>query len=156
MLAPSALLREAVDDVDWAAAGGRVRVRLTRDPPSATVSAASAVGALDVALPPSALAAFDMPFVEVEAAYRYRHVKAACGGASSHRGAGGGHHHRSGDGAPPPPLVSSKLAIDGVGVLRVVHMVPVEGGGGERGGGGATAVIQFVVLPEADLADDSD
>ena len=133
-------------------------MRLTRDPPSATVSSSSAVGALDVALPPSALAAFDMPFVEVEAAYRYRHVKAACGGAS-HRGAGGGHHHpRGGDGAPPPPPppVTSKLAIDGAGVLRVVHIVPVEGGGGGERGGGATAVIQFVVLPEADLADDSD
>jgi hypothetical protein len=146
LLAPHALLREAVDDLEWAAgvAGGTARLALDRDPPGARLLAAGAGGTVEVALPTDRLDAFDMPFPTARHAYRHRHLRAAFGAPPAPRGA-------SGD-LPPPPI-ASKLAVDGTGVLRVTHMVPLEAGAAP---GGPAAVIQFAMLPEVDVGGDGE
>lgn len=86
LLAPHALLREAVDDLEWAAgvAGGTARLALDRDPPGARLLAAGAGGTVEVALPTDRLDAFEMPFPTARHAYRHRHLRAAFGAPPPH------------------------------------------------------------------------
>ena len=173
LVAPAALLREAVEDLEWGAAAGSGVARLTlaqgssggegghgtTHPPGprATLSAGPGPSGefVSVDLPIPSCEAFELTggSAPVSFPYRYRLLRAALG-AGAGKGALGG---LGGEATSAGGGVTTRLAIDGRGVLKVTHLVPVEGSGqgaagGAGGGGGAgraaaTAVVQFVVLP---------
>lgn len=108
-----ALLKEAIDDLEWLQ--GCVRVRVTPTPFAVTLSAYGPVGELDIRLPRSALQSTVGTGQPIGHAYAFKYLKAALTGLGALKG-----------GAQE---VSCRVTIDANGMLKVVHMMGAAGGG---------------------------
>jgi cell cycle checkpoint protein len=148
------LLKEAVDDLEWAAAGGHQSARgnvhlLIRSHPRAVTMRASGAGALEVDFPlgdgddPHGFACVGR---EVKCYYKHKHLRAAFSNIPA--------------AAKDGSNVSTKVMIDSQGLMKVMHMITVHaaGDGMQRvPTQGATqgmlerkCVVQFTLLPEED------
>ncbi|WIA42473.1 hypothetical protein OEZ86_008467 [Tetradesmus obliquus] len=130
-LLKGALLKEAVDDLEWP--GGSVAIRLSRDPPALSMAAAG-TGALEVHLSAADLSGFQVAEPQVQQRYRYKNLKASMCHIPDGKEVGG--------------PVSTKVSIDANGLLKVTHMVPLAGGRAP-GGGSATGQQQASMQPSA-------
>ncbi|KAF6260189.1 hypothetical protein COO60DRAFT_1700427 [Scenedesmus sp. NREL 46B-D3] len=120
-----ALLKEAVEDLEWP--GGCVAVRLARDPARISM-AARGTGSLEIHLNAADLSGFQVADSEVQQRYRYKNLKAAMCHIPDGRDVGG--------------AVSTKVSIDANGLLKVTHMVPLAGGKGPGGSAGPQPSLQ--------------
>ncbi|KAK9785180.1 hypothetical protein WJX73_005914 [Symbiochloris irregularis] len=122
-LAPGAMLREAIEDLEWAACSGAqtqgsVTVHLKRSPPSITLSASDAAE-LSIKLPVGDLAGFMCTEAEVYHKYKYKLMRAAFSNLPSAKEAA--------------TQMSTKVTVDSSGIMKVMHMVPLFGGGASQG-----------------------
>lgn len=155
------LLKEAVDDLEWAAMGnggsrrGTCTVVLGRHPPSLLMRASGA-GALEVDFPTSGgnnLHGFNCTVDTMACSYKHKHLKAAfCNVPTQQKEYLGG--------------MSTKVHIDESAMMKVTHMISMQPGGAASSGSGVAsqsgiqgrrgnAVIHFIILPE-DSSGDSD
>lgn len=156
-LLPGALLKEAVEDLEWP--GGDVDLSLQQQPRAISLKARGH-GTLVVELPMQELSGFSVAQPEVCFSYKFKHLRAACCNLP---------HPKEGT------SVTTKVSIDVNGLLKVTHMLtlgPAPGAGGGRGprvvehpsallesqrlnDASRVAVVTFMLQP-ADLEGDED
>ncbi|KAI8464584.1 MAG: hypothetical protein J3K34DRAFT_526071 [Monoraphidium minutum] len=127
-LMKGALLKEAVDDLEWP--NGPVALALQRDPRRITLRAAGTAGALEIELPPNELMGFSAAAQSVAHTYAYRNLRAAFSNIPA---------HSKGDARSVSTkarrLGAAMVSIDASGLLKVTHMMDIPGRGGGGGGG---------------------
>jgi hypothetical protein len=160
-IAPGALLRETVEDLEWP--HGDAELALRRHPRRLRLAAAGGGLALAVELPPEALSGFEATAPEVKSRFAYKLLRVAFANVPTGAGGRGG---GGGGGGAPGGGVSTKVEVDAEGALKVTHMLQLPGGprdapaatathplagdaAAAAGGGPASrvAVAQFVLLP---------
>ncbi|KAK9824366.1 hypothetical protein WJX72_009731 [[Myrmecia] bisecta] len=148
-LMPGLLLKEALEDLEWAAAGGHVKLDMQRDSQRITISAESVNGEMRVELPQDSLAGFSCAQEQLQFSYKYKHMRTAFTHIP---------HQKE------TPDVSTKVTLDADGLMKVTHMMSMQSlheqnisnigslpfSGGSQRGPGNSAVVQFLVLPEDD------
>lgn len=133
-LAQGVLLKEVVEDLEWPA--GDVEIAMWAPPHARlAMSAAGVAGDLEVDLPLSELSGFHVtpppptylavpgavPGADVRWRYRYKSMRAAFCSLSP---------------AKEPGSCSTKVSIDANGLLKVTHMVSMQGASAQGGGPG--------------------
>lgn len=148
------LLKEAVEDLEWACSSGHQAARgnvhlLIRDSPRTIQLRATGAGSLQIDLPVDdgeVLHGFSCDAEEVTCSFKHKHLRAAfCNLPHNQKDASN---------------VSTKVSIDSQGLMKVTHMIGVQTGSSaatQRAGVYPSqasldkkAVVHFVLLPEED------
>eukprot|EP00891_Asterochloris_glomerata_P008270 jgi/Astpho2/8270/fgenesh1_pg.00122_%23_41_t len=150
-LAPGAILKEIIEDLEWAASSTNscVRVRLKKDPQQLIFSGEGA-GDLEIEVPVCDLNGFKCAETSVSHRYKYKHLKTALSNIPQR----------------DPAAVNSKVLIDAEGMMKVTHMVQMpnlqhENWGAMPSGhdssqqtqGPKLGVIQCMLLNEGELGE---
>mmetsp|Transcript_6233 Transcript_6233/g.16084 ORF Transcript_6233/g.16084 Transcript_6233/m.16084 type:complete len:302 (-) Transcript_6233:288-1193(-) len=142
-LGPGHLLKEVVDDMEWA--GNSIAVEVQRDPPRiefASDGSSSGNGALRVSLPVDELPGFHCATSEVRYVYPLKRLQMAFTNLPAIK---------------DPGCISTKVTMDARGIMKIAHMVnmqpgnaaqPHAGVGGASQGSGPVGIVQFMLLPE--------
>eukprot|EP00798_Chlamydomonas_sp_ICE-L_P022488 gene22488-29614_t len=102
------LLKEVIDDLEWPNAD--VELVMVRDPQQICLSATGSSGALEIQLPMADLSGFQCSGGEVRHSYKHKLLKAAFCNLPN----------------PKEIEISTKVSVDRNGLLRVVHVIPLQ------------------------------
>ena len=149
-LGPGQLFKEVIDDLEWA--GGTIMLELRRDPPLicfSSLGAASGNGNLNVEIPVSELPGFHCSSARVSHAFPLKRLQMALTNLPATK---------------DPSSVSTKVTVDSRGLMKVNHMVNMQGVGEappqaaqfsqHLGAGSQIGLVQFMLLPADTGLDD--
>lgn len=154
-IAQGALLKEAIEDLDWTK--GEVTVDLLRDPRKLKLKSSKGAQSLEIEIPQEALSGFSASGARVHWTYKQKHLRIAFANLPKEKDS---------------PTVLSKVAIDVRGIMKVTHMLSLHAATmdpvhhpvasldtqGTDSGAGASrlGVVQFLLLPHDETPDYED
>ena len=127
-IGPGALIKEAVDDMEWLSSSSRatntgVEITLHRDPGAVIMSCFShtQTQSLEVKFPVDSMAALHVMGPLVQWRYHFKHLRAVFANLPSSSTS----HASNGSGTTPSSSSLSKVSIDAEGKLKITHMLKI-------------------------------